>query len=135
MCKKFRYSIYCYHSSPSNCGSLGANTYLPRKKIKVIVEPLDKRPHHSTLEVTPGLINSAPAGSTHHITVELTHHSAQLVCCLQKTTWHPSKLPLKFMRHKASQNPAKRLTSGFKCHDTEFQPGRPSQRGTDKYVK
>lgn len=61
MCKKFRYSIYCYHSSPSNCGSLGPTHTCP-EEIKVIVEPLDKRPHHSTLEVTPGLIDSAPAG-------------------------------------------------------------------------
>ena len=97
-------------SSPSNCGSLGANTYFP-EEIKVIVEPLDKWPHHSALEVTPGLINSAPAGSTCHITVELTNHSAQLVLLPPKVNLASFQVALEVYEAQNKSKPAKRLTS------------------------
>jgi len=42
---------------------------------KVIVEPLYKLPHHSAVEVTPGLISLSPVGSTCRIPVELTNNS------------------------------------------------------------
>ena len=51
----------------------------PGKITKVVVEPLDKLPHHSTLEVTPGLISLTPAGSICRVLVELTNNLPQPV--------------------------------------------------------
>ena len=48
----------------------------PGEVTKVVVEPLDKPQHNSTLEVTPGLVRLSPSGSTCHIPVEVTNNSA-----------------------------------------------------------
>ena len=49
----------------------------PGKVTKVVVEPLDKLQHNSTLEVTPGLVRLSPGGSICRISVEVTNNSAQ----------------------------------------------------------
>ena len=88
-------------------------THTCPEEIKVIVEPLDKRPHHSTLEVTPGLINSAPAGSTHHITVELTHHSAQLVLLPPKDNLASLQVALEVYEPQSKSEPSEKVDIGF----------------------
>ena len=47
----------------------------PGEITKVVVEPLYKLPHHSAVEVTPGLISLSPVGFTCRIPVELTNNS------------------------------------------------------------
>ena len=49
----------------------------PGEVTKVVVEPLDKLQHNSTLEVTPGLVRLSPSGSICCIPVEVTTNSAQ----------------------------------------------------------
>lgn len=88
-------------------------THTCPEEIKVIVEPLDKRPHHSTLEVTPGLINSAPAGSTCHITVELTHHSAQLVLLPPKVNLASLQFALEVYKAQSKSEPSEKVDIGF----------------------
>jgi len=47
----------------------------PGKITKVVIEPLDKLPHHAAVEVTPGLLGLSPVGSACRIPVELTNNS------------------------------------------------------------
>ena len=56
----------------------------PGEVTKVVVEPLDKLQHNSTLEVIPGLVRPSPSGSICRIPVEVTNNSAQLITLPQK---------------------------------------------------
>ena len=57
----------------------GSTHACPGELTKVVVEPLDKLKHHSSVEVTPGLVSLLRSGSTCCVPVEVTNNSAQPV--------------------------------------------------------